>query len=316
MAQQDDEERRADELDRERLFRGSPGNNPPPPRPVPIKKNAVPARRLDFADVPDVPLEEMPSTARLAKSEHRPVAAQVARDAMERALTHRVPAMDASTALLMDHVQPMSITGLATRVPTGLDWNDPTQNTLPIVPGKKVFDYGTFIDKLRTYIETADKLTDAERHHDSLPFQEWKVDLVSLLGRAKSIGYNPPCNVNIRPFLDTYGGQKKGAAFERDITATLIELRALVKEFEEFGAPTKKQVAGTRLAVAEPEARIERVVEVQYKWPTKLTVHYLMHEVPPSAYVLLVTSFFAGLTAAKSDVISNILVAMLEHYSK
>jgi len=154
--------------------------------------------------------------------------------------------------------------------------------------------YKDFIDEIRLYLEKAKVLINAEELNNDQDFRKWRHNLTDLIDRIEILGYQINTSIKLRYFnnIGLYSTlDDKRKAFNRDIQDTIIELEAIISNFDKFGDPIKQKSE-------------QKSSESPLNWPQKITLSWLFKHAPLGLWAkvvsFLVIVFILGITVGQS----------------
>jgi hypothetical protein len=178
--------------------------------------------------------------------------------------------------------------------------------------GPLVFDYTLFVGEVRSLIDRAELFRPIDKNRNSSVFKAWRHELQDLLMRIRGMGYTVNTKADSRAYalLHTSDPVEQKAKFESAPVESLIELRLVVRNFETYGDPGK--LLPTSVFNVQHEV-IHSAVETKpaegQKWPDKdkVTLAWLYHNMPVSAWSVLVVVGAAGFAVASWQPIATLL---------
>lgn len=140
---------------------------------------------------------------------------------------------------------------------------------------KTTFDYHVFIKRLRDLIEQAESFSDQDAGPKSEVFQTWLLEAKSLLKRAQQLHGRSEVasSLLVRSFGYSATPAYARPYFEEDLRDTLREFRLLIKNYEDFGAPSVEKRSTLPLSTAANEAPAVPA-------DGELTIAWLVHKMP------------------------------------
>jgi hypothetical protein len=168
--------------------------------------------------------------------------------------------------------------------------------------------YDNFIGEIRSIVDRARDLFDADELEENKDFKRWKKELVSLILAIEDSGYNPRCDVISREFtlFADYGSIPSDAqlrkAFNDDLQDTIDELEIIVNSYDKYGGPNNNIVKST---------------PAELDYPEKVTIMWLARHMPAklliTAIVLLASAFLLGVKFGNTDLYRSLNPAALEY---